>query len=241
VYPGNYGTLSLRRLDTLEPTPLPGLGDPLDPFFSPDGQWIGFFNTNSSIQKVAVTGSPATTLVGLGGAGSRGAAWSEDGTIVFATTARVLRPLRKLDGNSHRQGVVSGCNRSNLPSGERAAARPSQSAPQRPWDGRLVSLATPLVAACVLPRCEPRRSRPKFAECRRRVTLAFRFVKRDPECSHRAARRTSCKATTGGVGFQHRPHTRGECDKCFNRNQLTVFVLLAASLHRSRACKIGQL
>jgi eukaryotic-like serine/threonine-protein kinase len=87
VYPGDLGTLSLRRLDALEPTPLTGLGDPVDPFFSPDGQWIGFFNTNNSIEKVAITGGPAMRLVGLGGAASRGAAWSDDGTVVFATTA----------------------------------------------------------------------------------------------------------------------------------------------------------
>ena len=87
VYPGDGSSLSLRRLDALEATPLGGLGDPVDPFFSPDGQWIGFFNSNSSIAKVAVTGGPATNLVGLGGAAARGAAWSSDGTIVFATTA----------------------------------------------------------------------------------------------------------------------------------------------------------
>ncbi len=86
VYPGDRGSLSLRRLDALEATVLPGLGDPVDPFFSPDGQWIGFFNTNNSIEKVAVTGGLATRLVGLGGAASRGAAWSDDGTVVFATT-----------------------------------------------------------------------------------------------------------------------------------------------------------
>jgi len=86
VYPGARGSLSLRRLDALEPTELPGLGDPVDPFFSPDGQWIGFFNTNNSIDKVAVTGGLATQLVTLSGGASRGAAWSDDGTIVFATT-----------------------------------------------------------------------------------------------------------------------------------------------------------
>jgi serine/threonine-protein kinase len=87
AYPGDRGSLLLRRLDALEATVLPGLGDPLDPFFSPDGQWIGFFNTNNRIEKVAVTGGPATRLVALGGAASRGGAWSDEGTIIFATTA----------------------------------------------------------------------------------------------------------------------------------------------------------
>jgi serine/threonine-protein kinase len=87
VYPGARGTLLLRRLDALEPTALYDLGDPIDPFFSPDGQWIGFFNTNNAIEKVAVTGGLSTQLVALGGGASRGAAWSDDGTIVYATTA----------------------------------------------------------------------------------------------------------------------------------------------------------
>jgi serine/threonine-protein kinase len=87
VYPGDGGSLSLRRLDSLEATSLTGLNDPIDPFFSPDGQWIGFFNTNNSVQKVAITGGLPTSLVNLGGAASRGAAWSDDNTIVYATTA----------------------------------------------------------------------------------------------------------------------------------------------------------
>ena len=87
MYPGDGGSLFLRRLDALEPTRLAGLGNPLAPFFSPDGQWIGFFNTNSAIEKVAVNGGPAKYLINLGGAASRGASWSDDGRIVFATTA----------------------------------------------------------------------------------------------------------------------------------------------------------
>jgi len=87
VYPGDRGSLLLRRLDALEPTMLSGLGDPVDPFFSPDGQWIGFFDSNNSLEKVAVTGGLATQLASLGAAASRGAAWSDDGTIIFATSA----------------------------------------------------------------------------------------------------------------------------------------------------------
>src|SRR6185503_18694459 len=48
VYPGGTGSLSLRHLDALEPTLLGHLGEPVDPFFSPDGQWIGFFNVSNA-------------------------------------------------------------------------------------------------------------------------------------------------------------------------------------------------
>ncbi|HVQ17381.1 MAG TPA: protein kinase, partial [Vicinamibacterales bacterium] len=87
VYAGTGGRLFLRALDSLDATPLPALGIPLSPFFSPDGQWIGFFNANASIDKVAVTGGPPIQLASLAGASTRGAAWSDDGTIVFATSA----------------------------------------------------------------------------------------------------------------------------------------------------------
>ena len=45
VYVGANGTaLFVRALDQLDATPLTGLGAPLGPFVSPDGQWIGFFD-----------------------------------------------------------------------------------------------------------------------------------------------------------------------------------------------------
>ena len=35
--------LYVRRLDQLQAEPLSGTDDAISPFFSPDGQWIGFF------------------------------------------------------------------------------------------------------------------------------------------------------------------------------------------------------
>jgi serine/threonine-protein kinase len=87
VYVGTSGRLFVRALDALNATPLGGLGDPLSPFFSPDGQSVGFFDANGSLRRVAVTGGSSTKLAGLDGAFPRGGTWSEDGTIVFATTA----------------------------------------------------------------------------------------------------------------------------------------------------------
>ena len=48
VYKGTGTTgaqLFVRALTQLEPTPLVGLGTPRAPFFSPDGQWIGFVDS----------------------------------------------------------------------------------------------------------------------------------------------------------------------------------------------------
>jgi eukaryotic-like serine/threonine-protein kinase len=79
--------LFVRTLDQLEPTELTGLGDTTrGPFFSPDGAWIGFFDVAGLLKKVAMTGGPAATVCRFDGSGTRGATWSTDGTIIFATS-----------------------------------------------------------------------------------------------------------------------------------------------------------
>jgi len=58
--------LNLRRLDQLEPTPIQGTGGvgqsfAREPFFSPDGQWIGFWQSGE-IRKVADQGRRNTSV-----------------------------------------------------------------------------------------------------------------------------------------------------------------------------------
>jgi Tol biopolymer transport system component len=81
--------LLVRPLDRLEPTLLGvGLGvpGPRGLFMSPDGQWLGFFERNIILKKIAIDGGPPITVVEAPkGSASRGATWSDDGTIVFAT------------------------------------------------------------------------------------------------------------------------------------------------------------
>jgi serine/threonine protein kinase/Tol biopolymer transport system component len=50
------------------------------PFFSPDGQWIGFF-ADVKLRKISVRGGAPIALCDVGG--FRGGDWGEDGTIVF--------------------------------------------------------------------------------------------------------------------------------------------------------------
>jgi serine/threonine-protein kinase len=86
VYVAANGTaLVVRRLDELVPNTLAGLGAPRHPVFSPDGQWIAFFDGNASLKKMAATGGPAVTLSSLSGP-PRGASWGANDTIVFATS-----------------------------------------------------------------------------------------------------------------------------------------------------------
>jgi serine/threonine-protein kinase len=86
VYVSGNGTqLSVRSLDELTPDRIANLGSPRQPFISPDGEWIGFFDGMNALKKVPISGGPAVFVASLGGAAARGASWSTDGTIVFAT------------------------------------------------------------------------------------------------------------------------------------------------------------
>jgi Tol biopolymer transport system component len=77
---GSVQQLYLRAMDSLEARAIPGTDGAVNPFFSPDGQSLGFF-AEGKLKKVSVNGGGATTL---GDAGSgRGASWGSQGAIVF--------------------------------------------------------------------------------------------------------------------------------------------------------------
>ncbi len=73
--------LYLRRMDEFEARPLEGTEGAFGPFFSPEGQWIGFL-TETAIMKVSVRGGTPQTLTEAGNV--YGAAWGPDGLVVFA-------------------------------------------------------------------------------------------------------------------------------------------------------------
>jgi Tol biopolymer transport system component/predicted Ser/Thr protein kinase len=81
---GGTQQIYLRAMDSLEVKPIPGTEGGVNPFFSPDGQWVGFFAGNK-LKKISVSGGAA---VALGDASvPRGANWSSQGMIAFASTA----------------------------------------------------------------------------------------------------------------------------------------------------------
>ncbi len=82
------GELFVRPLDRYEGVSLdagPSGSAPYHPFFSPDGEWIGYV-TRNELKKVSVTGGAPITLAPI--TRSRGASWGSDGTIVFAAEAQ---------------------------------------------------------------------------------------------------------------------------------------------------------
>jgi serine/threonine-protein kinase len=87
---GGVGRLYVRTLDQLESIPLRGLERVGSIFFSPDGEWIGYNDTNTgAFRKVPVAGGPSATICDVPSAtgGFRGATWGAGGRIVFATGA----------------------------------------------------------------------------------------------------------------------------------------------------------
>ncbi|HWP83559.1 MAG TPA: winged helix-turn-helix domain-containing protein [Terriglobia bacterium] len=77
--------LYVRSLDRLESRPLVGTERANHPFISPDGEWVGFFS-GGSLKKIPFGGGAVMTITPTGG-DLRGAAWTEDNTIIFGTNS----------------------------------------------------------------------------------------------------------------------------------------------------------
>jgi Tol biopolymer transport system component len=78
----------LRAIDSLEARPIPGTEaatggiTAIEPFFSPDSQWLGFF-AGGKLKKVSVSGGAALTLCDVTNSG--GVSWGSHGMIAFAS------------------------------------------------------------------------------------------------------------------------------------------------------------
>ena len=78
---GGEQMLATRLLDQAGTTVLAGTENGRDPFFSPDGQWVGFF-ADGKLKKAPVEGGIPVTVCDAPNA--RGADWGEDGDIVLS-------------------------------------------------------------------------------------------------------------------------------------------------------------
>jgi hypothetical protein len=86
---GQQRMLYYRPLDDPTARPLPGTADAFAPFFSPDGQWVGFF-VRETLKKVPV-GSGAAVAVARMPSTPAGAAWGPGGMIVVGSERGLLR------------------------------------------------------------------------------------------------------------------------------------------------------
>jgi serine/threonine protein kinase/Tol biopolymer transport system component len=89
---GGTQQIYLRPLDSLESRPMPGTEGANEPFFSPDGQWLGFV-AGGKLKKVSVNGGAALTLGDAVNSG--GASWGSQGLIAFAPAADV-EPIQQV-------------------------------------------------------------------------------------------------------------------------------------------------
>jgi Tol biopolymer transport system component len=109
------GSLWLRALDSFDARQLPGTGEGIQPFWSPDNQGIGFFAARKLYRLDLATGERREICPVTGNV--RGGSWSRTGSIVYATTnplglMRVASqggkpaPIR-LSGEEDQRGPVS--------------------------------------------------------------------------------------------------------------------------------------
>jgi Tol biopolymer transport system component/predicted Ser/Thr protein kinase len=93
---GGMQQVYLRAMDSLEVRAIPGTEGAVNPFFSPDGQWLGFF-ANRKVMKVSLNGGAALALANAPFDG--GAAWGNQGTIAFSpSNASALQQMSDAGG-----------------------------------------------------------------------------------------------------------------------------------------------
>jgi serine/threonine-protein kinase len=85
---GSPTRLFIRRLDQSKAVELPATEGATAPFFSPDGQWVGFVSRGRA-NKISVDGGAVIPLTDV--ANIIALIWGEDGSIVISASRKVLR------------------------------------------------------------------------------------------------------------------------------------------------------
>jgi eukaryotic-like serine/threonine-protein kinase len=107
VVHSDHNQIYVRSLDSSAGTPLQG-AQGATPFFSPDGQWIAFYSSDSKLEKVSVFGGAPVAICDAGGA--RGGSWGKDGTIVF--TGAYTTPLYRVSADGGTPVAVTHLDKS---------------------------------------------------------------------------------------------------------------------------------
>jgi Tol biopolymer transport system component/tRNA A-37 threonylcarbamoyl transferase component Bud32 len=94
---GGPARLFTRKLDQAAATELPGTEGANSPFFSPDGQWIGF-TAGGRPARISVEGGDPIPLTGASYRLSLGSSWGEDGTVFHAPLMGGLLRIPSSDG-----------------------------------------------------------------------------------------------------------------------------------------------
>ena len=109
-------------MEELSTTPLTGTDGAGCPFFSPDGQWVGFC-ADGKLKKVLLAGGKPVDICAVG-TGFAGAAWKNDDKIILGSLGRGLMQVSSSGGTpqplSTPKGVTSHRWPEILPGGEAA-------------------------------------------------------------------------------------------------------------------------
>jgi serine/threonine protein kinase/Tol biopolymer transport system component len=113
---GAPNKLLVRAFDQFETRTIPGSDGATSPFFSPDGEWIGFF-ANGQLKKIALNGTSPQVLCdvtySLGGLAS--ASWGRDGNIYFGRTSGAeISRVPDTGGTPTKVTVLNGAERVHL-------------------------------------------------------------------------------------------------------------------------------
>ena len=85
VFGGSGGQLYRRSLDELDAVLIPGTANAFEPFFSRDGEWVGYIDRgDNTIKKVHLDGGQPVMVCPLGSV-FRSASWGPNDTIVFSS------------------------------------------------------------------------------------------------------------------------------------------------------------
>jgi eukaryotic-like serine/threonine-protein kinase len=95
--------LWVRSLASTNATMIEGTQSARNPFWSPDGQWIAFFQ-DQELKKVSAGGGTPVTICAA--YATRGGTWSPNGTIVYANTSGVYRV--RADGGTPQRLIEAG-------------------------------------------------------------------------------------------------------------------------------------
>jgi len=93
VYEGPSGGLSVRPIDQLTAAPLRGSEGAVQPFFSPDGQWVGFTQGSPRgdvVSRISILGGAPVRVAEVGATGIYGASWSAADQIYLGVLNRGL-------------------------------------------------------------------------------------------------------------------------------------------------------
>lgn len=114
----SYNKLAVRTLGSEEYKMLPiGENTLFEPFWSPDGRFIGYFHWDGTLKKIALSGGPPVSLAS--GTDPRGGTWNADGIVLFAPSAKA--PIYRVAAEG---GKVEAVTKLNTEKGEIGHWRP---------------------------------------------------------------------------------------------------------------------